>query len=159
TSRAPRPPTTPRSSSTPATRTRTSSSGCSRSIAGVSNTFNVVAVHSSKCIVPSGDSTASNTPLVQLPCTTATTRVWRLPSFSSGPSSPPPSSSTSSGPRTFTNPLDLHGPDPWLKYYNGFYYLATTTWNSTITMRRSTTLGGLATAPDTVIFNLAGRAT
>ena len=35
-------------------------------------------------------------------------------------------------------------------YYNGFYYLATTTWNSTITMRRSTTLAGLATAADHV---------
>jgi len=41
-----------------------------------------------------------------------------------------------------------------LQYYNGFYYLATTTWNRTITMRKSATLGGLASAPDTVIFNL-----
>jgi GH43 family beta-xylosidase len=55
---------------------------------------------------------------------------------------------------TFTNPLSLHGPDPWLKYFNGFYYLATTTWNQTLTMRKSRTLGGLATAPDTVIFRL-----
>jgi hypothetical protein len=31
-----------------------------------------------------GDSTANNTLLVQLPCTTATTRAWRLPAFSSG---------------------------------------------------------------------------
>jgi GH43 family beta-xylosidase len=52
----------------------------------------------------------------------------------------------------------LHGPDPWLKYYNGFYYLATTTWNSTITMRKSATLGGLASAPDTLILNLSSRA-
>ncbi len=55
---------------------------------------------------------------------------------------------------TFTNPLDRNGPDPWLQYYNGYYYLAATTWNSTITMRKSRTLGGLATAPETVIFNL-----
>jgi GH43 family beta-xylosidase len=60
--------------------------------------------------------------------------------------------------RTFTNPIKNNGPDPWLQYYNGFYYLATTTWNSTITMRRSTTLAGLAGAPDTTVFNLAGRA-
>ncbi|GAA3935062.1 family 43 glycosylhydrolase [Actinoplanes auranticolor] len=59
---------------------------------------------------------------------------------------------------TFTNPIKRNGPDPWLQYHNGFYYLATTTWNSTITMRRSATLAGLATAPDQVIFNLAGRA-
>ncbi|MEV0570863.1 glycoside hydrolase family 43 protein, partial [Dactylosporangium sp. NPDC050588] len=59
--------------------------------------------------------------------------------------------------RTFTNPIKRNGPDPWLQQYNGSYYLATTTWNSTITMRRSTTLAGLATAADQVVFNLAGR--
>jgi GH43 family beta-xylosidase len=59
---------------------------------------------------------------------------------------------------TFTNPIKRNGPDPWLQYHNGYYYLATTTWNSTITMRRSTTLSGLASAADTVVFNLAGRA-
>ncbi|MBG0569365.1 family 43 glycosylhydrolase, partial [Actinoplanes sp. NEAU-A11] len=59
---------------------------------------------------------------------------------------------------TFTNPIKRNGPDPWLQHYNGYYYLATTTWNSTITMRRATTLAGLATAADQVIFNLAGRA-
>jgi GH43 family beta-xylosidase len=113
-------------------------------IGGVTNTFNLVAVHSSKCVVPTGDSTANNTNLVQLPCSSATTRVWRLPNYTNG----------GGGTTTFTNPLDLHGPDPWLQYYNGFYYLATTTWNTTITMRKSRTLGGLANAPDTVIFNL-----
>ncbi|WP_229070088.1 family 43 glycosylhydrolase [Actinoplanes sp. DH11] len=59
--------------------------------------------------------------------------------------------------KTFTNPIKRNGPDPWLQHHNGYYYLATTTWNSTITMRRSTTLAGLATATDQVIFNLAGR--
>lgn len=58
---------------------------------------------------------------------------------------------------TFTNPIKRNGPDPWLQYYNGFYYLATTTWNSTITMRRSRTLAGLSTAADTVLYNLSGR--
>ncbi|WP_425412970.1 family 43 glycosylhydrolase [Micromonospora nigra] len=61
------------------------------------------------------------------------------------------------GTRTFTNPIKRNGPDPWLRVHNGVYYLATTTWNSTITMRRSTTLAGLATAQEQVIFNLAGR--
>jgi GH43 family beta-xylosidase len=60
--------------------------------------------------------------------------------------------------RTFTNPIKRGGPDPWLQHHNGYYYLATTTWNSTVTMRRATTLAGLATAADQVIFNLAGRA-
>jgi hypothetical protein len=53
-------------------------------VSGVTNTFNLVAVHSGKCIVPTADSTASNTLLVQLPCSTAITRVWRLPGYSSG---------------------------------------------------------------------------
>jgi GH43 family beta-xylosidase len=112
-------------------------------IAGVTNTFNLVAVHSSKCIVPAGGSTASGALLVQLPCSTATSRVWRLPGFPGGGTS-----------GTFTNPLKLRGPDPWLQYFNGFYYLATTTWNNTITMQRSRTLGGLASAPETVVFTL-----
>ncbi|MGX7828428.1 family 43 glycosylhydrolase [Actinokineospora sp. 24-640] len=55
---------------------------------------------------------------------------------------------------TFANPIKRNGPDPWLQHHNGYYHLATTTWNSTITMRRSRTLAGLATAPDTVVFNL-----
>jgi GH43 family beta-xylosidase len=55
---------------------------------------------------------------------------------------------------TFTNPLDENGPDPWLQYYEGNYYLAATTWNATITMRKAPTLGGLATATETVIFTL-----
>jgi GH43 family beta-xylosidase len=118
-------------------------------VGGATNTFNLVAVHSNKCVAPSGDSTANNTGLVQLPCSAATTRVWRLPNYNPG----------TSGGNTFTNPIRMRGPDPWRQYYNGFYYLATTTWNSTITMRRSPTLAGLATAPDTVIFNLSGRST
>jgi GH43 family beta-xylosidase len=116
------------------------------SVSGQTNTFNLVAGNSNKCVVPTGDTTANNTVLVQLPCTTATTRVWRIPSYTAG--------SGGGGTHTFTNPLDLHGPDPYLTYYNGFYYLATTTWNNTVTMRRSATLGGLASAPDTLIYTL-----
>lgn len=112
---------------------------------GTDKTFQLVSVGSNKCLVPSGGSSAANTGLVQLPCSTASSRIWRLPNHTSG----------GGGGRTFTNPLSLHGPDPWLTYHNGFYYLATTTWNSTITMRKSATLGGLASAPDTVIFNLS----
>jgi hypothetical protein len=65
-------------------------------ISGVTNTFNVVASNSGKCVVPTGDTTANNTVLVQLPCTTATTRVWRLPSYSGG--------TTSGNTVTVTNP-------------------------------------------------------
>ncbi|GAB7044221.1 MULTISPECIES: glycoside hydrolase family 43 protein [Catenuloplanes] len=57
-------------------------------------------------------------------------------------------------PATFTNPIKTRGPDPWLTYHDGYYYLATTTWNNTVTMRKARTLGGLRTAPDTLIFTL-----
>lgn len=113
-------------------------------ISGTDKTFNIQSVSSGKCIVPNGGSNASGTGLVQLPCSTATSRVWRVPNFTNG-----------GGGGTFTNPLSLHGPDPWLQYYNGFYYMVTTTWNSTITMRRATTLRALSTAPDQVIYNLS----
>ncbi|MBL7261115.1 family 43 glycosylhydrolase [Paractinoplanes lichenicola] len=100
-------------------------------------TFQLAALHSGKCIAANG--TAAG--LVQLPCSTAAARVWRV----NGVTAPA---------KTFTNPLKAQGPDPWLTYHNGFYYLATTTWNRTITMRKSATLGGLATATDQVIFTL-----
>ncbi|WP_184815743.1 family 43 glycosylhydrolase [Actinophytocola algeriensis] len=62
-----------------------------------------------------------------------------------------------SAPSQFSNPIKRNGPDPWMQYHNGYYYLATTTWNSTITMRRSRTLAGLSSAADQVVFNLSGR--
>ncbi len=58
---------------------------------------------------------------------------------------------------TFTNPIKANGPDPWLQYHDGYYYLATTTWNRTVTMRRATTLAGLSAAPDQVVFDLSSR--
>lgn len=53
--------------------------------------FALQAVHSGKCLAPSGDSSAGNTGLVQLPCSNATSRVWRLPGFAGGggPATPP----------------------------------------------------------------------
>jgi GH43 family beta-xylosidase len=108
----------------------------------LSFTFNLAAVGSGKCIATSGSAAG----LVQLPCSTVSGRVWRLAGFTSAGGNP----ST----HTFTNPLKTQGPDPWLTYYNGYYYLATTTWTNQVTMRRSTTLGGLASASDQVVFTL-----
>jgi GH43 family beta-xylosidase len=126
-------------------------------VTGQTNTFNVVANHSNKCIVPSGGGTGDNLGLVQLPCSTAGSRVWRVPGFNPG----------TGGGNTFTNPIRTQGPDPFMVYYNGWYHLVATTWNSAptgdcpgcavITMRRSRTLAGIATAPNMVIFNLAQR--
>lgn len=72
------------------------------SVSGVTNTFNLVAVHSGKCIVPTGDSTANDTLLVQLPCSGATTRVWRLPAYTSGGSGGNTVSVTNPGTQTTT---------------------------------------------------------
>ncbi|GAB4424918.1 MAG: hypothetical protein Kow00106_21650 [Anaerolineae bacterium] len=54
---------------------------------------------------------------------------------------------------TLRNPLNVNGgADPWLTYYDGNYYLATTTWASALTMRRSPTLAGLKTATPVEVY-------
>ncbi|MEU1038450.1 family 43 glycosylhydrolase [Streptomyces sp. NPDC005907] len=54
---------------------------------------------------------------------------------------------------TFTNPVKaVKGADPWITYHDGNYYLVTTSWSSVITMRRSATLAGLATAPSVQVW-------
>jgi GH43 family beta-xylosidase len=56
-------------------------------------------------------------------------------------------------PGVFRNPLTiLDGADPWLTYYEGNYYLSTTTWTSELTMRKSPTLAGLKTAEPIPIY-------
>lgn len=56
-------------------------------------------------------------------------------------------------PGVLRNPLNTNlGADPWLTYYEGNYYLASTTWTSILTMRQSPTLAGLKTAPLTQIY-------
>ncbi len=50
---------------------------------------------------------------------------------------------------TFTNPLNDGGPDPWMTWYDGHYYLAATTWGGPelgLTMRRAKTIEGLKNA-------------
>jgi GH43 family beta-xylosidase len=108
---------------------------------------------SSKVIDVWERSTADGARLAAYTNLDGTNQQWQL--IRLGGTNPTPTGGSS---RTFTNPINRNGPDPWLQQYNGSYYLATTTWNSTITMRRSTTLAGLATAADQVVFNLAGRA-
>jgi GH43 family beta-xylosidase len=49
---------------------------------------------------------------------------------------------------TFRNPLADSGPDPWMTYYDGNYYLATATWGSPsvgLTMRKAPTIRELIT--------------
>lgn len=55
--------------------------------------------------------------------------------------------------RPYTNPVKSQkGADPWLQYHNGSYYLVTTSFTNTLTMRKSPTLAGLATAPSVQIW-------
>ncbi|WP_346839557.1 family 43 glycosylhydrolase [Microbulbifer sp. SAOS-129_SWC] len=54
---------------------------------------------------------------------------------------------------TFSNPLFSNGADPWLTFYDGNYYLTTTTWTSQLVMRKSPTLDGLATAAPVNIWS------
>jgi GH43 family beta-xylosidase len=57
-------------------------------------------------------------------------------------------------PSTFTNPIRRHkGADPWITYHDGNYYLIATSWESSLTMQRSPTLAGLATAPDVTVWS------
>jgi GH43 family beta-xylosidase len=54
---------------------------------------------------------------------------------------------------TFRNPLNVsNGPDPWLTFYDGSYYLATTTGSSELIMRKSPTLAGLKVAAPVQIY-------
>jgi len=51
------------------------------------------------------------------------------------------------------NPLNPYGgADPWIQYYDGYYYLATTTWRSELLMSKSETLAGLKTAIPVQIY-------
>jgi GH43 family beta-xylosidase len=56
-------------------------------------------------------------------------------------------------PNTFYNPLNpVDGPDPWLQYYDGNYYL-TATQGGAIRMWKSSTIAGLATAKPATIWS------
>jgi GH43 family beta-xylosidase len=62
--------------------------------------------------------------------------------------------------KPYTNPVKSQkGADPWLEYYNGNYYLVTTTFTNKLLMRKSPTLAGLSTAPSVEIWSdtTAGR--
>lgn len=56
-------------------------------------------------------------------------------------------------PGEFQNPLFGNGADPWLSYWQGNYYLTTTTWTSQLVMRKSPTLAGLANATPTYVWS------
>lgn len=59
---------------------------------------------------------------------------------------------------SFTNPVvDVpNSADPTLVHHNGFYYYVATTWSSDIVMRRASTIAGLRSAPERVVFRSGG---
>ncbi len=74
------------------------------------------------------------------------------PAPASGPAQP---STAAREPVTFRNPLNFSGPDPWMTYYQGNYYLAATTWGGSsvgLTMRSAATIAGLKSAPAVQVY-------
>ncbi|MFF8099381.1 family 43 glycosylhydrolase [Streptomyces sp. NPDC016640] len=54
---------------------------------------------------------------------------------------------------SFGNPVKAQkGADPWIVRHDGDYYLISTSWTDVITIRKSPTLGGLATAPSVQVW-------
>jgi GH43 family beta-xylosidase len=53
--------------------------------------------------------------------------------------------------RTFTNPLQVNGPDPWITRRGGQYYYTNTTGQN-ITLWKSKTLAGVKTEPGAVVW-------
>ena len=59
-----------------------------------------------------------------------------------------------SGTMTFKNPIRTNGADPWLFYYDGFYYYIATA-SSKLAIYKAANIGDLATTPATVIYTPA----
>ncbi|GAA3342182.1 family 43 glycosylhydrolase [Amorphoplanes nipponensis] len=72
----------------------------------------------------------------------------------------PLSQSRAAAATTFTNPVAAapYGADPWLGYYNGNYYLAATTWNSQLVIKKAASVAALAGAAETVVHTGTGSA-
>ncbi|MEO3754996.1 family 43 glycosylhydrolase [Streptomyces sp. B6B3] len=62
----------------------------------------------------------------------------------------PPSAAAAA---SFTNPINSTGPDPWMTYHDGNYYLMTTPWNGPLTMRKAPTIAALKQAAPVPIFD------
>ena len=64
-----------------------------------------------------------------------------------------PSTFAQDAPNTFHNPLNtVEGADPWMTFYDGYYYLSTTTGTSQLYMQKSRTLSGLKVAKPQTIY-------
>jgi GH43 family beta-xylosidase len=54
----------------------------------------------------------------------------------------------------FTNPVASapYGADPWMGFDNGYYYLAATTWNNQIVIKKAKSVAALPGATETVVY-------
>jgi GH43 family beta-xylosidase len=54
----------------------------------------------------------------------------------------------------FTNPVASapYGADPWMGYDNGYYYVAATTWNSQVVIKRARSVAALPGATESVVY-------
>jgi GH43 family beta-xylosidase len=69
------------------------------------------------------------------------------------PTPPPVEEPSPAG--TFRNPLNPSGPDPWITFHEGSYYLAATTWGDAsvgLTMRKAPTIAALKAAEPVQIW-------
>ena len=57
----------------------------------------------------------------------------------------------------YANPIALSAPDPWMQYYKGYYYLIATTWSNNFGIRKSKTLEGLRSVPNTIVYTFDGH--
>lgn len=71
---------------------------------------------------------------------------------------PPVTPPVTPGPNTFTNPLLSVGPDPWVYQKDGNYYYMHTTGGD-ITIRKTTKMSALGTAPSTVVWRAPASGT
>nr|BFE72890.1 hypothetical protein GCM10020092_061910 [Actinoplanes digitatis] len=70
----------------------------------------------------------------------------------------PPAQGRAAAAVTFTNPVAAapYGADPWMGYYNGNYYLAATTWNSQLVIKKAASVAALGGASETVVHTGSG---
>ncbi|MGX5697559.1 family 43 glycosylhydrolase [Agromyces soli] len=54
---------------------------------------------------------------------------------------------------TFTNPLAPDTADPTIEFYDGNYYLVSTTWDNKVVMRKAPTLRGLGTTKPVTVYS------
>lgn len=57
------------------------------------------------------------------------------------------------GEDTFTNPIAPDTADPTIEFYDGNYYMVSTTWNNQVVMRKAPTLEGLGTTKPVTVYS------